>query len=301
MKFSLTNPTLIGLILVGSLGAPSCQTRPAPPEPEPAVPATPQPMTSVSSAAATTATAQTATADPAASASGSAAPTTVLTTPPGSSSAPVAQAVGSAALSAKSPEAAPSAPPGTDPAQGRFTLEEAVKGLPKAGKLFAEIQTDAGKLKCELFEDKAPLTVANFVGLARGLRPFKDPKTREWVKRPAYDDGVFHRIIRGFMIQGGDPTGTGAGDGGYVFDDEVWPGATHDRRGLLCMANRGKNTNSMQFFIMDGPALHLNGGYTIFGQCGPDATIEKLAASEVHGDRAANPPKIKKVTIKRSK
>jgi peptidyl-prolyl cis-trans isomerase A (cyclophilin A) len=161
--------------------------------------------------------------------------------------------------------------------------------------------TDAGTLKCELYEDKAPNTVANFVGLARGIRPFQDPKTHEWVKRPGYDDGVFHRIIKGFMIQGGDPLGTGQGEAGYVIPDEIWPGASHNRRGLLCMANRGKNTNSMQFFILDAAAPHLDGGYTILGSCGPDAIIEKLAETPVRGDRAVTPPKIKKVTIKRAK
>jgi peptidyl-prolyl cis-trans isomerase A (cyclophilin A) len=265
-----------------------CRNRPAPPEPERVVPATTQALV-VSSAAVTAAPLQT--AAPAAA----------------SAAAPSASAIASTAPSA-SAAAAPSGsaepkvvPPGTDPEQGEFTLEEALKGLPKTGTLVAEIQTDAGKLKCNLYDDKAPITVANFVGLARGLRPFKDPKTREWVKRPAYDDGVFHRIIKGFMIQGGDPTGTGRSDGGYVFADEVWPGANHDRRGLICMANRGKNTNSMQFFILDGAAPHLNGGYTIFGECGPDSVIEKLAAAEVQGDRAVNPPKLKKVTIKRVK
>lgn len=195
---------------------------------------------------------------------------------------------------------APHAPPG-DPLNGTFTLADATKGLAPAGKLVAEIVTDAGKLRCELFDDKAPKTVANFVGLARGLRPFKDPKTSDWIKRPGYDGTVFHRIIKGFMIQGGDPMGTGQGEPGYVFADEVWPGATHDRRGLLCMANRGPNTNGMQFFILDGPAMHLDRSFTIFGSCGPDSVIEKLADSEVRGDRAVKPPKITKVSVRRSK
>ena len=188
-----------------------------------------------------------------------------------------------------------------DPSNGKFTLEDATKGLPRKGKLIADVTTEAGKLRCELFDDKAPKAVANFAGLARGLRPFKDPKTSEWVKRPGYDGTVFHRIIKGFMIQGGDPTGTGAGEPGYVFEDEVWPGATHDRRGLLCMANRGPNTNGMQFFILDGAATHLDRSFTIFGNCGPDSVIEKLAASKVQGDRAVTPPKISKVTIRRGK
>lgn len=187
-----------------------------------------------------------------------------------------------------------------DPLSGKFSLEDATKGLPKDGKLVATIETKLGSLSCELFEDKAPITVANFVGLARGLRPFKDA-SGAWVKKPGYDGTTFHRIIKGFMIQGGDPKGTGGGEPGYVIPDEIWPGAKHDRRGLLCMANRGPNTNGMQFFITDAAAPHLDRSYTIFGQCSPDAVLEKLASSEVRGDRAVNPPKIEKVTIARRK
>ena len=192
----------------------------------------------------------------------------------------------------------PVAPSSDDPLGGKFDLADATKGLAGKGKLIAEIHTDQGKLDCELYDDKAPITVANFVGLARGLRPFKDPGGK-WVKQPAYDGTTFHRIVKGFMIQGGDPSGTGKGQPGYVIPDEVWEGARHDQRGLICMANRGKNTNGAQFFITDGAAPHLDGGYTIFGKCTPDAVIEKLAASEVQGDRAVNPPKMKKVVIKR--
>lgn len=185
-----------------------------------------------------------------------------------------------------------------DPAKGTFTLEEATRGLQGSGELVAEMRTDQGKLECTLFEDRAPITVANFVGLARGLRPWKNPKG-EWVKTPAYDGTTFHRVVRGFMVQGGDPTGTGAGNPGYVIPDEIWEGAYHSERGLLCMANRGPNTNAMQFFILDGAAPHLDGGYTIFGKCGPDSVIEKIASTEVQGDRAVNPPKILGVTIRR--
>lgn len=187
-----------------------------------------------------------------------------------------------------------------DPAKGKFTLEEATQGLAGDGKLVAELKTDKGTLKCELWPDKAPITVANFVGLARGLRPWKTP-SGEWAKKPLYDGTPFHRIIRGFMIQGGDPRGNGSGDPGYVIPDEIWSGAHHDQRGLLCMANRGPNTNGSQFFIMDGVAAHLDGGYTIFGKCAPDAVIESLAGSEVMGDHATNPPKIQKVTVTRVK
>jgi peptidyl-prolyl cis-trans isomerase A (cyclophilin A) len=197
------------------------------------------------------------------------------------------------------PTPAPSpAPASGDPLGGNFTLEDATKDLPGKGSLVAEIKTDLGKLECKLYDDRAPITVANFVGLARGLRPFKNPE-REWVKKPAYDGTTFHRVIKGFMVQGGDPAGTGGGEPGYVIKDELWPGATHDRRGLLCMANRGPNTNGMQFFITDAAAPHLDRSYTIFGECGPDAVIEKLASVAVQGDKSVNPTKIEKVTIRR--
>jgi peptidyl-prolyl cis-trans isomerase A (cyclophilin A) len=188
-----------------------------------------------------------------------------------------------------------------DPLKGKFSLDDATKGLPAQGKLVAELKTDKGTLSCELWPDKAPITVANFVGLARGLRPWKDPNGTTWMKKPLYDGTPFHRIIKGFMIQGGDPKGNGSGDPGYVIPDEIWENAHHDQRGLLCMANRGPNTNGSQFFIMDGSAPHLDGGYTIFGKCSPDSVIESLASSPVQGDRAVNPPKLQKVTIKRVK
>ena len=185
-----------------------------------------------------------------------------------------------------------------DPLAGKFTLEMALAGLTGKGPLVAEIKTELGKLECELYEDRAPITVANFVGLARGLRPFKNPK-KEWVKAPEYDGTTFHRVVKGCMIQGGDPSGTGAGDPGYVIPDEIWEDAYHSERGLLAMANRGPNTNSMQFFIMDGSAPHLDNGYTIFGKCGPNTVIDQLASVEVKGDRSLKPTKIEKMTIRR--
>jgi peptidyl-prolyl cis-trans isomerase A (cyclophilin A) len=187
---------------------------------------------------------------------------------------------------------------GADPLAGKFTLAEATAGLPGKGKLVAEIHTAKGSLDCELYEDKAPITVANFVGLARGLRPFKDP-SGNWVKKAGYDGTTFHRVIKGFMIQGGDPLGTGTGEPGYTIVDEIWPGAKHDQRGQLCMANRGKDTNGMQFFITDGAPAHLDGGYTIFGKCQPDAVIEALASVPVRGDSAIDPPKIEKIVIRK--
>ncbi|MCA9634316.1 MAG: peptidylprolyl isomerase, partial [Myxococcales bacterium] len=185
-----------------------------------------------------------------------------------------------------------------DPLKGKFDLEDAAKGLKGEGYFKATMDTTAGKLECELWQDKAPITVANFVGLARGLRPWKNPDGK-WVKKPLYDGTPFHRVIKGFMIQGGDPNGNGSGGPGFVIPDEVWEDAHHDERGLLCMANRGPNTNGSQFFIMDGAASHLDGGYTIFGKCGPEEVIQKIATTPVRGDKATDPVKIKTVKITR--
>ncbi|MCC6554610.1 MAG: peptidylprolyl isomerase [Polyangiaceae bacterium] len=185
-----------------------------------------------------------------------------------------------------------------DPVAGKWTLEDATKGLPAGKTLKAAIETDLGTLTCKLFDDKAPITVANFVGLARGIRPWKTPEGKG-EKIPAYDGTIFHRIIKGFMIQGGDAKKNGSGEAGYVIPDEVWEDANHDRAGLLCMANRGKNTNSAQFFITDAAAYHLDNGYTIFGECGPEELVHKLASVEVKGERPVSPPVIKKVTITR--
>jgi peptidyl-prolyl cis-trans isomerase A (cyclophilin A) len=166
-----------------------------------------------------------------------------------------------------------------------------------------------GSLECKLFDDKAPITVANFVGLARGTRPWKDAKG--WhEKTPAYDGTLFHRIIKGFMIQGGDTSfksplapsdlsKVGTGEAGYVIPDEVWEDATHDHPGSICMANRGANTNSAQFFIMDGTATYLDGGYTIFGECGPVDVIHKIASVDVERDRPKTAPVIKKISVTR--
>ena len=185
-----------------------------------------------------------------------------------------------------------------DPLHGKFTLQEALAGLPPGNTIVATIDTDMGAISCKLYGDRAPITVANFVGLARGGRPWKTPDGT-WVKRPAYDDTVFHRIVKDFMIQGGDAKKDGSGEAGYVIPDEVWKGAAHDRAGLLCMANRGPNTNSAQFFITDAAAPHLDKSYTIFGECSPEETIHKIAALPVHGDRPTQPPVIKSVRVTR--
>jgi len=189
---------------------------------------------------------------------------------------------------------------GPDPMRGSFTLAQAVAGLPPTGPLVANIKTSKGDLKCKLLEEKAPIAVANFVGLARGTRPFKD--RGQWVTRNAYDGTTFHRIIKGFMIQGGDPKGTGTGEPGYVFKDELWTGlgSKHDRAGLLCMANRGPDTNGMQFFITDAPAAHLDRSYTIFGECTPLGVVHGIAnVPTEQGDRPTQDVVIEKVEITR--
>lgn len=196
---------------------------------------------------------------------------------------------------------APPADPGPDPMNGSFTLAQATAGLPPTGPLVAKIATSKGEMRCKLFEDKAPIAVANFVGLARGTRPFKDKG--QWVTRPAYDGTTFHRIIKGFMIQGGDPQGTGRGEPGYVFKDELWTGlgSKHDRPGLLCMANRGQDTNGMQFFITDASAPHLDRSYTIFGECAPVSVVHAIANVPTDGgDRPQTDVTIDKVEITRN-
>lgn len=189
---------------------------------------------------------------------------------------------------------------GKDPVAGKFTLADATAGLPAAGKLVATIKTSKGDIRCTLLEDKAPNTVANFVGLARGLRPYRSHIDGRWVKGPIYDGTSFHRIIKGFMIQGGDPEGTGAGEPGYVIPDEIWAGARHDHAGQLCMANRGKNTNGAQFFITDASVPHLDGNYTIFGECSPTSVVRTIASvPKGPDDRPTSRVTIEKVEISR--
>ena len=190
-----------------------------------------------------------------------------------------------------------------DPAKGHFTLEQATKGLAGSGPLQAKIETTLGTLTCDLFDKQAPITVANFVGLARGTRPWKDPKTGKWVeKKPLYDGLIFHRVIPGFMIQGGDPLGTGTGNPGYRFQDEFAPDLKFDKPALLAMANAGPGTNGSQFFITEGTPQHLTGRHTIFGQCEPPSLVSKIAGVKTGPrDKPETDVVMKKVTISRGK
>lgn len=202
--------------------------------------------------------------------------------------------------------AAPAQAAAPDPAAGKFTIEEAVKGVPGTGPLTAVIETSMGSFTCELFEKDAPGTVANFVGLARGVRPFLNPGTQEWVKKPFYDGLIFHRVIPSFMIQGGDIKGNGTGEPGYTITDERNAPHKFDRGGVLAMANRGPNTAGSQFFITEGPTPALDDGgrsgghYQIFGQCEPAELVKKIAAVPRDGrDKPFQDVSISKVVIQR--
>lgn len=145
------------------------------------------------------------------------------------------------------------------------------------GKLMATFETDMGDIHCELYENEAPMTVANFVGLARGLKPFRNPNNNKDEQRPFFDGLVFHRVIPNFMIQGGDPKGVGTGGPGYRFGDEFHSSLRHDKPGRLSMANSGPGTNGSQFFITEKPTPHLDNKHTIYGQCDALDIIKRIA------------------------
>jgi peptidyl-prolyl cis-trans isomerase A (cyclophilin A) len=160
--------------------------------------------------------------------------------------------------------------------------------------------TSMGRMTCKFFDKQAPVAVANFTGLATGTKEFTDPATKQKLRRPYYDGTTFHRVIPGFMIQGGDPLGTGEGDPGYMFNDEVDPALNFDVPGRLAMANSGPNTNGSQFFITEVPTDYLDQKYVIFGQC-DDASLEVVKAiARVNRDSNDKPLEavvLKKVTI----
>jgi len=169
--------------------------------------------------------------------------------------------------------------------------------------LHAQFTTSEGSFRIRLFESEAPSTVANFVGLAEGTKEWSDPKTGQKVKRPFYDGLIFHRVIADFMIQGGDPLGTGTGGPGYKFADEFHPKARHSKAGILSMANAGPNTNGSQFFITLTPTAWLDNKHTVFGEVvdGMDV-VEKIGktATSKPGDRPLKPITIQSVAIERS-
>jgi cyclophilin family peptidyl-prolyl cis-trans isomerase len=170
-------------------------------------------------------------------------------------------------------------------------LEAYTKDLPGDGPLTATIETELGTIHCELFADKAPLTVANFVGLATGKAAWLDPKTKKVVSgKPFFDGLTFHRNKPDFMIQGGDPLGTGSGGPGYEFADEFHPDLRHDQPGTMSMANSGEDTNGSQFFITEDPTTHLDDKHSVFGRCTEIDVVEAIA-------RSGKKPVMKRVTI----
>jgi peptidyl-prolyl cis-trans isomerase A (cyclophilin A) len=171
------------------------------------------------------------------------------------------------------------------------------------GQPTAIIETSVGNMTCTLFPDKAPTGVENFIGLATGTKDWKTVKgvTKHGV--PLYDGTIFHRVIPDFMIQGGDPAGDGTGDPGYKFKNEVSSDLLFDKAGRLAYANSGPNTNGSQFFITEVATPHLNGSYTIFGQC-DDATVALVKdiarrASDPSNNRPFRPVKIIHIKIVR--
>ena len=171
-------------------------------------------------------------------------------------------------------------------------------------ELYATLQTSAGPIRVKLFPEHAPKTVRNFVGLAEGTQEWRNPVTRAKSSAPLYDGTVFHRVISGFMVQGGDPLGNGTGGPGYTFGDEFHPELAFDRPYLLAMANSGPSTNGSQFFITVGPTPHLTRKHTIFGEVADDASrqvVDAIANTRTDGrDRPTTDITINSVDIERS-
>ncbi|MEO8551133.1 MAG: peptidylprolyl isomerase [Kofleriaceae bacterium] len=193
--------------------------------------------------------------------------------------------------------APPPAPPDADDPRPptREDLDRYLRGFPRGGTLVAKIETSEGTLHCELFPDRAPLAVANFLGLATGQKAWRDPTSGTVQHGVRFYDGLtFHRVIPEFMIQGGDPLGRGVGGPGYQFADETFDQGTMEP-GTLAMANAGRDTNGSQFFVMEEGSSRpdLVAHYTRFGHCSELDVIKQIA--RVPRDRSDKP--IRTVTI----
>jgi len=210
------------------------------------------------------------------------------TTPPPSTEKPAA------------PEAA--APSTEKPAAPAATEADKPSAAKYGPGVYAHITTNYGTMIARLYEKEAPRTVENFVGLAEGKKQWRNPRTNSMVRRPYYNNLTFHRVISGFMIQGGDPEGTGMGGPGYTFADEFHPKLRHSKAGMLSMANAGPNTNGGQFFITLGPTPHLDNRHSVFGELveGMDTlrAIGKVP-TEKPGDKPVKPVVMKTVRIER--
>jgi peptidyl-prolyl cis-trans isomerase A (cyclophilin A) len=194
----------------------------------------------------------------------------------------------------------------TPPAQAPAASAQDIPDAPSATMIvpngpFVVMDTSMGRITCQFFQKQAPKAVANFIGLAQGTKDWTDPTTKKVMHhKPLYDGTTFHRVIPEFMIQGGDPAGTGMGDPGYTFEDEFDPNLNFDRPGRLAMANAGPNTNGSQFFITEQGYDSLNQHYTLFGQCDdPSVNVVKTIARVQRdgNDKPLTPVMLKKVTI----
>lgn len=201
-----------------------------------------------------------------------------------------------AAGKADAPAAAPAAPAGavvkTEDVRGPRSEDLAgyIADLGATGTLKATFKTSMGDINCTLFHEKAPTTVANFVGLARGLKAWKDPKG-EVSMAPLYSNTKLHRVIPNFMIQGGDPLGVGRGGPGYRFQDEFHPSLRHSKPGILSMANAGPGTNGSQFFITEKATPWLDNRHSVFGECQEIELVKKITGVDKDpNDRTKSKP-----------
>jgi peptidyl-prolyl cis-trans isomerase A (cyclophilin A) len=151
--------------------------------------------------------------------------------------------------------------------------------------VYAQFITTEGNFTVRLFDEQVPKTVENFVGLAEGTKEWTDPRTNQRVTQPYYDGVIFHRVIDGFMIQGGDPLGQGIGGPGYNFADEFHPSLRHNKPGMLSMANRGPNTNGGQFFITLAPTPHLDDRHSVFGEVSEGLDVVRAIGKTPTGER----------------
>jgi len=184
---------------------------------------------------------------------------------------------------------------------GLATAGEKEKSV--AEPLYATLKTNSGVIVIRLFEDKAPKTVENFVGLATGTKEWTDSRTGQKVKQPLYNGTIFHRVIPGFMIQGGDPLGRGTGGPGYRFADEFHPDLRHNKAGIVSMANAGPNTNGSQFFITLGPTPHLDNRHSVFGEVVQGQEVVVAIGNSPRGasDRPVKDVVLQEVVISRGK
>lgn len=195
-----------------------------------------------------------------------------------------------------------SAAAGTDRAEApqRAALSRVLRGIEGEGELLALLHTSAGDVHCRLLPELAPRTVANFAGLALGEQRWRHPDTDELVREPLYEDLPFHRVIPNFIVQTGDPSGTGAGGPGYTIPDEIDPRLRHDRAGTMSMANRGPQTGGSQFFITLRPLPYLDGRHAVFGYCRNIDVLRRIARAPAGPrNRPEDPPMLESIDIRR--